>query len=102
MSELLARIDAVLTTRGAEVDVDSVERTLTDGYARALELEAERWRIERKMGEVARSIGGGDAVDQAAELSSLSARLSTADAELVTLRARLASLRRHADSLRAA
>ena len=102
MSELLARIDAVLTDRGGDADVDSVERTLTDGYAWALELEAERWRIERKIGAVDRSIGDDDALDQAAELSSLSARLSTADGELVTLRARLATLRRHADSLRAA
>ena len=31
-----------------------MEDTLTEGYARALALEAERWRLERRIGEVAR------------------------------------------------
>ena len=30
-----------------------VEDTLTEGYARALAIEAERWRLERRIGEVA-------------------------------------------------
>jgi hypothetical protein len=31
-----------------------MEDTLTEGYAKALALEAERWRLERRIGEVAR------------------------------------------------
>ena len=37
--------------------LDTIETTLTDGYAEALALEAERWRIERRLGEVARDAG---------------------------------------------
>src|SRR2546429_10031936 len=33
--------------------LDRLEHTLTDGYARALALEAERVRLERRMGELA-------------------------------------------------
>jgi hypothetical protein len=33
-----------------------LEETLTDGYAEALALEAERSRIERRIGEVARTV----------------------------------------------
>jgi hypothetical protein len=102
LTELLARIDAVLAERAADSDVDSIERTLTDGYAQALELEAERWRIERKIGEVARLIGVGDTTQHAAELSELSQRLADSDRELQVLRGRLARLRRHANSARAA
>ena len=38
--------------------LDAIESTLTDGYAEALALEAERTRIERRLGEVARDAGG--------------------------------------------
>jgi chromosome segregation ATPase len=102
LSELLDRIDAILAERASESDVDSIERTLTDGYAQALELEAERWRVERKIGEVARLLSGGNAADHTAELSALSQRLTRADRELGRLRASLTELRRHADSVRAA
>ena len=37
--------------------LDAIESTLTDGYAAALALEAERARIERRLGEVARDAG---------------------------------------------
>ena len=33
-----------------------LEDTLTAGYARALALEAERWRIERRIGQVATAL----------------------------------------------
>ena len=32
--------------------LERVDATLTDGYAHALQLEAERWRIERRIAEV--------------------------------------------------
>jgi hypothetical protein len=104
LSGLLEQIDAVLaqTSAKANADVDRIERTLTDGYASALALEAERWRIERKIGEVARLIGSGDVAGRAAELSELSQRLAAADGELGVLRARLTDLRQHAEAVRAA
>jgi hypothetical protein len=100
--DLTALLDQIGTALGDEGDVDAIERTLTDGYAYALELEAERWRTERKIGEVARSIGGADTAEHAAELSTLSQRLSRVDRDLAELRRHLATLRRHADDVRAA
>jgi hypothetical protein len=95
---VLAEIESALRVRG---DVEAVERTLTTGYARALTLEAERWRLERKISDAARRIADGDTTGAANELSSLSKRLTSADGELDTLRASLTRLRRHADALRA-
>ena len=63
--------------------LDAIESTLTDGYAAKLELEAERWRIERRLGEVARD--RADATDRR-ELARLSEQLDTADGELNRLR----------------
>ena len=76
----------------------AVEATLTDGYAEALALETERWRLERRLGEVARAAG-----DRASmrELATLSERLSSADGELVKLRTLLGSLQERARALRA-
>src|SRR5512133_3571400 len=65
--------------------LDAIESTLTHGYAEALALDAERSRIERRLGEVA-------AHSVAAELVSLSERLDTADGELAQLRTLLHDL----------
>ena len=72
--------------------LDSIESTLTDGYAEALALEAERTRIERRLGELARDAGEVSAHTVAAELAELSERLDTADGELSRLRALLNKL----------
>jgi hypothetical protein len=104
LAKLLEQIDAVLaqTSPSANADVTRIENTLTDGYARALQLEAERWRLERKIAEVARLIGSGDTERRAAELSRLSQLLSSTDGDLGVLRSRLADLRQHAEAVRAA
>jgi hypothetical protein len=104
LTGLLEQIDAVLeeTSPSDDPDVDRIEHTLTDGYARALQIEGERWRLERKIGEVARMIAGGDAADRAEELSELAQRLASANGDLRTLRSRLLELRQHADAVRAA
>lgn len=80
--------------------LDAIESTLTDGYAAALELEAERWRLERRLGEVARDAGEVSARSVAAELAQLSERLETAAGELARLRSLLRSLQARARSLR--
>jgi len=67
----------------------AIESTLTDGYAAALVLEAERWRIERRLGEVARD--AGDTAD-VREFARLSEQLETADGELARLRSLLRNL----------
>jgi ABC-type phosphate transport system auxiliary subunit len=70
----------------------AIESTLTDGYAEALALEAERLRIERRLGEVARDAGDVSAHSVAAELAELTERLDSADGELTRLRALLRNL----------
>jgi len=72
--------------------LDAIESTLTDGYAEALVLEAERTRIERRLGEVVRDAGEVSAHSIASELAELSKRLERADDELTALRALLLDL----------
>src|SRR4051794_23558047 len=81
-----------------EPTLDVLEDTLTQGYAEALALEAERLRLERRLGEVARNA----TADHAAELRSLGSRLNSADGELVRLRTMLGTLHDRARVLRAA
>jgi hypothetical protein len=75
-----------------------MEDTLTEGYAQALALEAERWRLERRIGEVARE-GRTDLGD---ELRTLGSRLTVADGELTELRSLLGTLHERARVLRKA
>jgi uncharacterized protein YicC (UPF0701 family) len=72
--------------------LDTIESTLTDGYAEALVLEAERSRLERRLGEVARDAGEVSAHSVAAELAQLSERLDAADEDIARLRSLLQSL----------
>ena len=88
LATLTLEIEALLgasTTPSAE----RLEDTLTTGYARALELEARRARLERRIGEEA-------AADEPSvpELSALAKERSRADGELERLRALLTRLRR--------
>lgn len=75
-----------------------LEHTLTEGYAQALALEAERLRIEKRVVEVARD----GSADQAAELRRLGTRLTSADGEIERLRSLLGTLADRARELRAA
>lgn len=75
-----------------------VENTLTEGYAKALALEAERLRLQRRLGEVARRATG----EHADELRRLGTRLTSADGELERLRALLGTLHDRARTMRAA
>jgi hypothetical protein len=102
LSALLQRIRNQLDVRGADPAkplLTEMEHTLTDGYARALELEAERLRIERRIGELAHRLDDADEVD---ELRDLALRLRQADEELAGLRGMLATLQQHVDDARAA
>ena len=69
--------------------LDTIESTLTDGYAEALSLEAERTRIERRLGEVARDVGGEENLREFARLAE---SLEAADGELESLRSLLRNL----------
>jgi ABC-type phosphate transport system auxiliary subunit len=81
--------------------LDRIEHTLTTGYARALALEAERLRIERRLAVVATRLGDEATDEDAAEVARLGQRLSVADDSLARLRTLLVSLRSRADKLRA-
>ena len=98
MEKLFGQIDALIGT--SVRDLDEIERTLTDGYAHALSLEAEQWRIEKRIQEVAQGIQRGDTAKKARELSTLAKRLDGNADDLSALRSRLATLRRHADDVR--
>lgn len=88
---LLAEIRALLA--GSRRDLARIERTLTDGYARALSLEAERWRLERRLGSLAATLEGGDAAGKTKELSALARRIEVHDGALKQLRGLLGELR---------
>lgn len=98
MTELL---DAIQTMISSETnDLAQIERTLTDGYARALELERERSRLERQIAQVTQGIEHGDPAENARELVSLTRRLDGNAGTLAKLRGVLAELRRHANRVR--
>lgn len=99
MTELLEKIETLIASEAH--DLDQIERTLTDGYAEALSLEAERWRIERRIAEVTQGIQRGDTAKKARELATLSQRLDGTAGSLTKLRSVLDDLRRHASGLRA-
>jgi len=102
LAPLLERISRLLKNRSADPGkplVTEMEDTLTDGYARALQLEAERLRLERRIGELALSVDGPEEAD---ELKALAGRLRDVDVELEGLRNRLGLLQKHLAAVRAA
>jgi hypothetical protein len=98
MTELLNQIQDIIASSAR--DLDQIERTLTDGYAHALSLEAEKWRLEKRIGEVAQGIQRGDMAKKAQELAALAKRLDGNDGDLIALRGMLGELRRYADGVR--
>jgi hypothetical protein len=82
--------------------LDHIEHTLTAGYARALALEAARWRLERKIADVAARLGHEVTDGDTSELAQLGQHLSSTDDDLNRLRALLVSLRSRADEARTA
>jgi ABC-type phosphate transport system auxiliary subunit len=100
--ELLEQIDELLAEPTEEpASLARLERTLTDGYAYALALEAERWRLEQRMSELAGELGEGNQELKAKELSLLSDRLATNTRLLTGLRGTLTELRAFTSAARA-
>jgi hypothetical protein len=90
-----------LPQTGAEAPtLARLEHTLTEGYAQALVLDAERRRLERGLGDVAREARNGDASEIANRIAALSDRLTSATSELARLRALLARLHDRTRTLR--
>ena len=102
---LLEQIDELLTASSSPDEpatLARLERTLTDGYAHALSLEAEQLRLERRMTELAGELHDGNQEQKAEELVQVSRRMSDARTELETLRATLIQLRLRVRTARAA
>ena len=102
---LLEQIDELLAephSEGAPATLDRLERTLTDGYAYALVLESERWRLEQRLSELAGELHEGDQDVKSQELAQISRRLSSNGTALQGLRSTLARLRNHATAVRGA
>jgi hypothetical protein len=75
-----------------------LERRLTDGYASAMSLEAERLKLERRIAEVAAQVSVRNRGAKTEELAELSSRLVETSGELERLRALLVKLRRRASA----
>jgi len=98
---LLEEISALLAAGEGGEDVAHLERTLTDGDARALTLEAERRRLAKQIGDLAVTVGEADAASRR-ELAGLVRRLKRQEVDLGALRAQLGRLRRrHSLAVRA-
>jgi len=100
---LIDDIRDLLTAERPPVSKSFLERvdvTLTDGYAHALQLEAERWRIQRRIGEVVAGLPAGTDREHEPELVALAERLTSANESIDSLRALLASLRERRSALR--
>ena len=81
-------------------DLAQIERTLTDGYAHALELEGEKLRLEKRVTEITQRIDHGDSVEHARELASLAKSIDGKQGAKAGLRAQLAELRHYAHRVR--
>ena len=94
---------ATPSTAASKPFLERVDATLTDGYAHALQLEAERGRTERRIGEVVAGLGGDRASHRhEPELVELSEKLMSVNAEIRSLRTLLALLRDRRSELRSA
>jgi hypothetical protein len=77
-----------------------MDATLTEGYAEALQLEAERWRIEQQIAEIIAGLGDKTDKRKTSELAELARRRTVADEHVVSLRTLLALLRDRRAALR--
>jgi chromosome segregation ATPase len=102
MVTLFDKIDTLLSepVAGGDGAIAEIEHTLTEGYARALALEAERWRLERRIGEVAAKLAHGDREKTTNELAAIAERISSTDGDLSRLRGRLSTLKQRAHEVR--
>lgn len=90
LERIRALIDAI--AEGAHFPRNEVEPTLTEGYARALQLDAECLRLEHRIDRLTREVADGRDVPSGS-LSGLLRRLHETEQQSVDLRAMLAPLR---------
>jgi hypothetical protein len=80
--------------------LEQVERTLADGYACALGIEAMRLRLQRQLEDRAARLDHGSGDQRVEEVAGLAQGIARADGELAELRAALARLAIVAQRLR--
>jgi len=97
---IFAEIEAVLADEG-EPRLERLEHTLTSGYAAALGLEAQCWRLEQRIADAAGELAGDAADERRAEIAALARDRSGVVAELARLRELLGRLRDRALAARA-
>ena len=99
---LLVEIERLLGRADGGDDPEHLARTLTDGYARALSIETERARLQRRIRQLTVDLDRSDAASVASELAALAERLREQDGALTSLRGKLERLRaRHSLAVRA-
>ena len=97
---LLAQIAALLADVEGRDDPVALERTLTDGYARALALEAERWRLKQRIAKLTAAVAGGEPASRE-ELPAVVRQLKRQEGEIGSLRMELTRLQqRHSSAVR--
>jgi hypothetical protein len=99
LEPLLSEIAHLLEREESDDDPAEIERTLTDGYAQALTLEAERSSLERQVLRLSLELDEhGEA--QLSEVKELARRLHDCDDDRERLRGELARLkRRHSQAV---
>jgi hypothetical protein len=84
--------DIAALTAAPSPGLAEVERTLADGYACALAIEAERLGLQRRLEHSARELGTRPPAARIAEVSGLANGVARVDDELSELRSALATL----------
>ena len=79
-----------------------IEELLTAGYARAMEIEGEQWRLQRRLVDVAMRLADDYNELQARELRRLAHEIRDVEEDLAEIRALIRSLRARANDARAA
>ena len=96
-TSLISRIESLLRARSADDNGagvrEDMETTLTEGYARALELETEQLRIRRRIASITEALAEGTGEPQTTKLIELARRLAASEEDLAGLRETLAALR---------
>ncbi len=95
LTRVRSRLQDVLerASSGAPAPRAELEDALTDGYAGALELDAECRRLENRIAEIATAFAAGNPVPETGDLRVLAHRLTAGKEELAKLREFLAEVR---------
>ena len=96
----MTQIAALLAKAEGPDDPALLERTLTDGYARALSLEAERWRLQQRIGKMTAAVAQGEVASRR-EFAAAMRLLKRQEGDIGALRMELSRLQqRHSSAVR--